>query len=70
MESPREIAQATYQWMISGHFLKNLNDQDESGNAEITFENPDKNSYVELKKELKAALKSLKNNKATGEDLR
>ena len=56
-----------------GTFFKNLNVQEESGTAEITFKNPDKMPYEELntpfsEKELKTALKSLKNNKASGED--
>ena len=56
-----------------GTFFKNLNVQDDSETAEISFENPNKNPFEELntpfsEKELKAALKSLKNNKATGED--
>ena len=56
-----------------GTFFKNLNVQEESGTAEITFDKPDKILFEELntpfsEKELKLALKSLKNNKATGED--
>ena len=56
-----------------GTFFKNLNVQENSDTTQISFKNKDKDPYEELnapfsENELKTALKSLKNNKSTGED--
>ena len=56
-----------------GTFFKNLNVQEEANTTGINFKNQDKDPYKELntpfsEKELKIALKSVKNNKSSGDD--
>ena len=56
-----------------GNFFKNLNRQDETNSFNVSLETPQKDPFDELnapftEKELKNALKNLKNNKSTGPD--